>query len=412
MAQWGYSGLKNMKVNSLEIHNNYIFAATDNGLFRKDILTTDTIWNLIGFQNQQVNDIYIRDTNYLYAGVQCTGIGADTISLFITHNGGAIWNTLWGAYDSSQLSYVQIGDIDGVRNNSDTIIIMSGGIRKSVDGGVSFTKVNYQGGRFLAIAPDNSNIMWTGGEGVLLNPYLIQSTDEGDTWNFNDSLHQIIPGDNTCLCADIHPVNSNIVYVGMEGQIGKSINNGSNWIKFLIPPYYVKAVKISPTNPLVVYATGGSFGGKSVVLFVSNNEGASWDTLKIHLGTIMNVDALELTVKEHNGTDLIFIGTRINGIYRYENIVDNIYDMPTPGKSGFRIYPNPLNDYTTLEFYNPQKEIHILKLYNTQGQLVRTISNITTKKIRIERKNLAAGLYFYQLLKESEIHYSGKLLIR
>ncbi len=408
-AQWDYLGLKNMKVNALEIQDKYIYAATDNGLFKKEILLSDTIWSTIGFQNKQVNDIYIRDTSHLYATVQITGSGADTISLFVTYNGGITWNSLWGEYDPSQLSYLQTGEVEGVRSNSDTIIIMSGGIRKSIDGGASFTKVSNNGGRFLTIAPDNPNSMWTGGEGVLLNPYLIQSTNEGESWFDNDSLHQIVSGDNACLCADIHPTNSDIIYVGMEGQIGKSIDNGLNWIRFWMYPYYVKGIKISPTNPSVIYATGGAFGGYSIALFVSNNDGSSWDTLKYYIGTV--VDPLELAVQKHNGTDLIFIGTRNIGIYRYENIVNSVFDKYSKGYSNYSVYPNPFVKCATLEFDNPEKEKHVLIIYNIQGQIVQTKTDLRAYKVQIERNKLINGMYYFQLRKGNEIRALGKLII-
>ncbi len=75
------------------------------------------------------------------------------------------------------------------------------------------------------------------------------------------------------------------------------------------------------------------------------------------------------------------------------------------------IYPNPFNGSTTVQFENSGKENCSLTLYNTYGQIVRIINNITTDKIEIERNNLSCGLYFLQLRMDDTIRVEGKLVI-
>jgi len=75
------------------------------------------------------------------------------------------------------------------------------------------------------------------------------------------------------------------------------------------------------------------------------------------------------------------------------------------------MYPNPLIDYTTIEFENSMHINHTLTIYNTQGRIVRSIHNITSGKVIVERKNLTAGLYFIRLRDENEILAIGKLAI-
>src|SRR6185436_11274748 len=55
-----------------------------------------------------------------------------------------------------------------------------------------------------------------------------------------------------------------------------------------------------------------------------------------------------------------------SGVYEIEN-QDNYF-----------IYPNPFCQYAILEFKNPKNEKHNLSVYNTLGQLLLTIDNITT----------------------------------
>lgn len=75
------------------------------------------------------------------------------------------------------------------------------------------------------------------------------------------------------------------------------------------------------------------------------------------------------------------------------------------------LYPNPFDDYTTLTFMNSKNKKYTLKLYNGQGQLVRTISDITTGKIKIEKKNLLNGLYFCLLWDNEQLITTNKLII-
>lgn len=75
------------------------------------------------------------------------------------------------------------------------------------------------------------------------------------------------------------------------------------------------------------------------------------------------------------------------------------------------VYPNPMVDKSTLRFDNPNKKSFTLKLFNRHGQLLRTLTNIKTGKIEIERRNLMSGLHFFQLSTEKQVWATGKLAI-
>jgi polyhydroxybutyrate depolymerase len=76
-----------------------------------------------------------------------------------------------------------------------------------------------------------------------------------------------------------------------------------------------------------------------------------------------------------------------------------------------KIYPNPAFQFVTLEFDNAIKDNCTLTLYNTQGQLVQTIMDITTNKVEIQIKNLVSGLYFLHLRTDRQLIATGKLTI-
>ncbi|NOQ76153.1 MAG: T9SS type A sorting domain-containing protein [Crocinitomix sp.] len=96
-------------------------------------------------------------------------------------------------------------------------------------------------------------------------------------------------------------------------------------------------------------------------------------------------------------------------IWKDTNTVLNIPKNEVLGN--FKIYPNPMSKSSVLEFKNATNENHKLILYNTQGRVVRTITNIKSNQVIIEKGGLNAGLYFFQLTTKNRIIITGKILI-
>lgn len=90
-----------------------------------------------------------------------------------------------------------------------------------------------------------------------------------------------------------------------------------------------------------------------------------------------------------------------------------VVGMDEPGEDEpVKLFPNPMVQQATLEFNNPDKEIHTLSLYDIHGRPVNTITNITTGSVAIKKDNLAGGLYFFQLHTNIRIRATGKLIIK
>ena len=81
-------------------------------------------------------------------------------------------------------------------------------------------------------------------------------------------------------------------------------------------------------------------------------------------------------------------------------------------RSDFTLYPNPFRNNTTLKFHNPNNEKFSLIITSVSGQIVRTIKDIWTDQITIDRKNLANGVYILHLSKNLTPILSGKLIIQ
>jgi photosystem II stability/assembly factor-like uncharacterized protein len=132
----------------------------------------------------------------------------------------------------------------------------------------------YFGAYGIAMSQSNNQIMYAssnpGGGGF----YLYRSTDGANTWSQITS----VPGSTQYACIQIHPTNSNIVYVGTNNKswgILKTIDGGTTWSIMTIglPPLpsssYFHPIVIDQQNPNILYC-----GGSTVCK--STNAGANW----------------------------------------------------------------------------------------------------------------------------------------
>ena len=76
------------------------------------------------------------------------------------------------------------------------------------------------------------------------------------------------------------------------------------------------------------------------------------------------------------------------------------------------VYPNPFTETTTLTFNNPSAASASLSIYNMQGQLMRSIEDITGNQVTVERDGLAAGMYFYRLQSDKGVIGQGKMTVK
>ena len=67
----------------------------------------------------------------------------------------------------------------------------------------------------------------------------------------------------------------------------------------------------------------------------------------------------------------------------------------------------------TLKIFSKEKiENAELKIYDLLGKEVKSISGINSDKIKVERKNISSGTYFYCLRNFNKIIAHGKIMIQ
>lgn len=76
----------------------------------------------------------------------------------------------------------------------------------------------------------------------------------------------------------------------------------------------------------------------------------------------------------------------------------------------FNCYPNPFSSQMTLQTNNVFKKA-TLTVYNSFGQQVKQIKNVSGQSFTLQRDNLSSGLYFLQLTQDNKILTTDKIVI-
>jgi photosystem II stability/assembly factor-like uncharacterized protein len=214
-----------------------------------------------------------------------------------------------------------------VVTSADVGFWVGGGVFKSVDGGVNWTRLNTPGGSDwltdltsgLAIDPQNPSIVYVG------NMYgVIKTTDGGASWRwvnsgFPVSPNFILPNQNVAVTTlAIDPRNPGTVYAGSflysapGSAVFKTTNGGASWKAVssgLTGFYYAEILAIDSQNPSTIYARA-VVGGSGGLLFKTMNGGANWTA--VNSGLPNNVTALAI---DPQNSSTVYAGTG-SGVFR------------------------------------------------------------------------------------------------
>jgi len=215
------------------------------------------------------------DPDIWYVGAPAGGIWKST-------DAGSTWANLFDDFPQIGVSGIAIDP-----NNADIIYIATGdddaadsysaGVFKSLDGGASWAATGFGPDQTdtndlmneIVVDPQNSNIIWVG-----TNRGLYKSIDAGVTWNrkIGGSIRDF----------KLKPGTSNTVYAVTSNSLYRS-TDGENFFQITDPNLPTSsgrlALGVSPANPLAVYllSINGPFDGYSFQgLYRSNDSGATF----------------------------------------------------------------------------------------------------------------------------------------
>jgi hypothetical protein len=95
-----------------------------------------------------------------------------------------------------------------------------------------------------------------------------------------------------------------------------------------------------------------------------------------------------------------------DGTFEYSDVVNIEVNVP-----GFFLlsqnYPNPFNPETKIDFTIPERQLVVLRIYNSLGQLVSELINeqleTGTHSVKFDASDLSGGVYFYSIIASGKV---------
>ncbi len=347
-----YNDIKQLKLVTNEIGyaqiGNEFYKTSDSGyswLKQSDKSSTqfDFVTNLIGFS-----------------------VAGGTVSKTI--DGGITWNK---THADNQIFRENLYCIDFI--NQDTGFVSGGfnqnAILRTINGGVDWEIV--EGISCGQIQFINSKVGYARNVGNLYNR-IYKTIDGGTTWASTFEIDE----DINCF----HFVDENHGYfVGDNSLMYKTIDGGDSWQELDIPYEYYEFVKFYSDQVGYILDEEGK-------LYKTDDGGETWDALVYFYG----IGSIEI-INEN-----IYISGSWGKILKSEIEVDETNSLNhNLDIRDIYIYPNPTSD---LLFINTKDNQFQLDLFDSNGKLLRTVSNTSILNI----SNLPTGVYIMKINTDNE----------
>lgn len=372
-------------------------------------------------------DGYVVDTliqhpterNHIYAGAW--DLHSDGGGLFESRDAGLTWTRIMLPHASAAVRGMAICKSDSSR----MIVGTLAGAYVSSDGGRRWEKVGgteTQKARSVAIDPEDYNILYVGTWRLAY-----KSSDFGKSWT---RLKTGMPLDSDVFSISISDRNPRVVYSSACSGVYRSINRAQSWtrLKLLSSRFNIRAhlVTIDPTDDRRIY------GGTTEGLFVSNNEGLTWNRLT---SDKLTINAIQINPENNRH---ILIGTEYQGILSSEDaggtwrasntgfIHKQIsWILPDSGDSGRYVagvvsgegglysYDEGASSWTTSQIEQGLRILSFLILPEGQGKLAGTTEGIywqprqSDQWTKLEGSIAKRTIYSLELDPENPVIYAG-----
>ena len=174
-------------------------------------------------------------------------------------------------------------------------------------------------------------------------------------------------------------------------------------------------ISIQTDGKIVVAGYSSSNGSQSLFSLTRYNTNGSLDNTFGNVGivtTSIGVNSLARGIALQTDGKIVVTGGSDNtfAVVRYNNSLTGDISEYSNISSQISIYPNPFSNTTTLKTNNLFENATFI-VYNTLGEQVRKIDNITGQTFTFYRENLEQGIYFYHLKEKNKMLSEDKLII-
>ena len=304
-----------------------------------------------------------------------------------------------------------------------------GGIFKSSDSGKTWERIGLQNVIVVSFTYHHSYLFAGTVQGVY------RTKNEGAIWNYvNNGLNS--------LRVDALETVDTLVYAGTGYGVYRTTDNGDNWSPFGLADTLVSSLlnvdnTLYASTPFGIYMLSNNdpkwvqvglpdtfvykleanqsmiFAGTTYGVYASEIDGSRW--VSINDGLDFNITTLAIN------DNYLFAGTWGEGVWS-RDLLDistgiDLKTQNTPNNYSLRQnYPNPFNPSTTIEFTLPNSEYTEIKVYNVLGKEVSTVVSKTLNQgnhtYQFDGKNLASGVYYYQLVAGDYREVKKMILLR
>jgi photosystem II stability/assembly factor-like uncharacterized protein len=308
-----HEGLSGRIVIGIFQHETRLFAATDDGLFGKEL--GQDAWHLVGLGGFRVEDLAIIDGQHMLA------TAFQESKLYETVNGGANWlpvdNDFGGGFESSMILALHYERAGGrlYATGADALAV-------SEDVGRSWQLL---AGDWDAVSMPSTALnlnaakgqVWYGGQNAIEQMTLTRhDLASGATTQFDKSL---LPAPAVIKGITFDPSDPNHVLASGEGGILQSRDNGASWTRPLGDVdyrFYFKTV-FDPQDVRIIYTASWAKTDplQPLVFEVSSDSGASWAAYRLdEPGLFGGTWSVSAVVEE--GRTVVYLGLFLGGIMK------------------------------------------------------------------------------------------------
>lgn len=278
-----YLGLGEYFTEDLDIVDNYMYAATDDGVFKKSVYDlSSSHWTSIGLKGMKVLSLLVLDPTTIFAVVNAYHSPENEL-IYKTEDGGKTWNAVFYDFPLTPLSPPK-HILDRHPGSYDVFYLVNDiqdGIFKSDNGGFEWERIAGQSqfnlNRFLKVNPYSPNQLWYGGEGLGYSANLFESLDFGVTWHEKDT-GGLLPFESCFHNLVIDDHDPQTWYLPGEYGVLKTEDNGDSFSLVLEDLVYFLDVGINPASSQILYASGITLTVPVELhhLYRSNDGGETW----------------------------------------------------------------------------------------------------------------------------------------